>query len=134
MLSLLGPHPASTLVAIAVAILAVRLVLNLFGEQKAEKADGGTWAAFVSGVLFTNALVHFTHGISGEDFAAPFGYLLGPGLPSNLSNVIWGFINIVVGYVQFVRGRPFQQDTRRTLAFFAGVLTMGIFLSFVFSH
>jgi hypothetical protein len=110
------------------------LALNFLSEKKGEPADGGAWAAFISGVLFTNALAHFTHGISGEDFAAPFGYLLGPGLPSNLSNVVWGFFNIVMGYVQFGRGKVFQQDTRRTFAFFAGVLAMGIFLSVVFSR
>jgi hypothetical protein len=130
-----GPHPASMLVAIVVVLLAIKLAVGFFGRKtgKGEPIDGGAGDAFFSGVLLVNALAHFTHGISGEDFAAPFGYLFGPGLISNLSNVLWGFINIALGYAMTVTGRAFGSDRSRTIAFFAGVLVMGVFLSYVFS-
>jgi hypothetical protein len=134
MKSLLGQHPASTLVAIAVGLLAIKLALDFFRGKGKAPIDGGVRAAFFSGALFVNALAHFTHGISGEDFPAPFGYLLGPGFFANLSNVVWGFINIALGYVLLVRGKVFGQNKQRTFVFFVGILAMGIFLSTVFSH
>jgi hypothetical protein len=134
MRSLLGQHPASTLVAIMVGLLAIKVIRTFIRGKKNGPVDGGIRAAFFSGVLFVNALAHFTHGISGEGFPAPFGYLLGPGLFSNLSNVIWGFINIALGYLLLVQGKVFGEDKHRTSVFFAGVLAMGIFLSVVFSH
>jgi hypothetical protein len=74
----LGQHPASTLVAIAVGLLPIRLALDFFRGKKNEPVEGGVRAALFSGALFVNALAHCTHGISGESFPAPFGYLLGP--------------------------------------------------------
>ena len=96
-----------------------------------------TWSRYVicffSGVLLTNFLAHFSHGISGEQFPAPLGFALGSGLAEHLSNVVWGFLNLVLGYVLFRRGGVAASGTRVT-AFFAGVLAMGIFLAIVFSH
>ena len=80
-----------------------------------------------------NALAHFTHGISGERFPAPFGFALGPGLPSNLSNAVWGFICFAVGWHLFVAGEVGNGSSRGELFFLAGVLGMGVLLSFSFS-
>ncbi len=134
--SVFGPHPASTLVALVVVLLAVRLGIGFFGGKgvASRRPDGRLGDAFFSGVLFVNALAHFMHGISGEDFAAPFGYLLGPGFLSNLSNVLWGFVNLALGYALLVASRAFGSNGRGTVAFFAGVLVMGVFLSYVFSR
>ena len=137
MKSLLGAHPFSTLVTVAVALLACKLIFDFFNRKNKignESVDGGIRAAVISGILLTNALPHFLHGISAEQFPAPFGYLLGTGHLEYLSNVLWGFLNIVLGYSWFIRGRVSGTDTKRRVAFFCGVLAMGIFLFFVFSH
>jgi cytochrome bd-type quinol oxidase subunit 2 len=134
-------HPASLLVAVALVVLLIRLGPRLF-QQRMQENDQATattsgsdyvWC-FLSGVLFTNALAHFTHGISGEQFPAPFGYALGNGFPAHLSNVLWGFLNMVLGYSLFVKSRVFNQSLSGKIVFFAGVLMMGIFLSYFFSR
>jgi cytochrome c biogenesis protein CcdA len=134
-------HPASTLVAVVVAVLLVRFSVRLLQRKGRDSVPGaaseawsGYASSFFSGVLFTNALAHFSHGISGEEFPAPFGFALGRGFTEHLSNVLWGFLNLVLGYSLFVRGKVSDRVLRKKILFFAGVLAMGVFLSFVFSH
>lgn len=136
MMPINGQHIASMLVALAVGLLAVRYLIKFVRGKKDEDefVDGGFRAAFFSGVLFVNALAHFTHGISGEDFPAPFSYLLATPLLRHLSNVLWGFLNIWLGYGLLVSGRVFCEERSRTITFFAGILAMGLFLAIVFSH
>jgi len=45
-----------------------------------------------------------------------------------------GFLNLVLGYSLFVRSKIFNQSLSGKVVFFAGVLGMGIFLSYVFSR
>jgi len=134
---------ATYLVAIVICVLIVRGIFSIIPKLRSKNwnslsSSKTAWAAylacFVSGVLFTNAIPHFVHGVSGEDFPAPFGQFLGRGLPEHLSNVIWGFINLVLGYNLFVIGRVSSSDKWGKFFFFAGILAMGIFLSVVFSH
>lgn len=47
---------------------------------------------FFSGAFFANAIPHFIHGISGENFHNPFLHRFIPGVPSPLFNVIWGLL------------------------------------------
>ncbi len=132
-------HPVSVLVSIVVLALVIRFVSGSFrGRKKAandsvQKAPRPLCSCFFSAVLFVNGLAHFSHGISGERFPAPFGYLVGTGFHQNLSNVVWGFLNAVLGYALFVRGEVGRSKWRK-ITFFSGMLAMGIFLSFVFSH
>lgn len=47
---------------------------------------------FAAGALMTNGLPHFVKGITGQTHMTPFGQ------PSSaLTNVIWGWLNFVVG-------------------------------------
>jgi len=134
-------HPVSALVAIGVLSLLVRLGPRLFQRKSpgdSQVIASSSWTAyfmtFFSGVLFTNALAHFSHGISAEQFPAPFGYALVSGFPEYLSNVLWGFLNLVLGYSLLVKSKVFDRDLLGKIAFFTGILAMGIFLSYVFSH
>ena len=141
MTSFSGLHLPSILVGVALTTLVVRLIVKFIRKRKKNNKklsiENKLWATylvcFFSGVLFTNALPHFTHGVSGEYFPAPFSFLLGRGFPEHLSNVIWGFINIVLAYNLFIIGK-ISDNKRRKIMFFAGVLLMGIFVCFVFSH
>jgi len=128
-------HIFIILVALALVGLVVRLV---FGAKGYGRRQNGIWANYMacifSGVLFANAIPHLVHGISGEVFPAPFGYLLGNGVWHNLSNVIWGFINIALGYNLLLAGKVFTGEKWRRTLFFAGFLAMAIFLCVIFSQ
>ncbi len=133
---------ATYLAAIVILALVVRGIVYFVQHRPAAlpsfSFDRGAWgrllACLTSGILFTNFLPHFVHGISGETFPAPFAIFFGAGLEQNLANVVWGFINLVLGYNLFVVGRVAGPGKLSKVVFFAGVLGMGIFLSVVFSH
>ena len=52
---------------------------------------------FFSGALLSNGVPHFVQGISGNPFQSPFGSPPGVGESSPLSNVLWGFGNLLAG-------------------------------------
>jgi hypothetical protein len=54
---------------------------------------------FLSGMFLANGVPHFVHGVSGAPFQSPFAKPPGVGESSALSNVLWGFGNLVVGLV-----------------------------------
>ena len=54
---------------------------------------------FVSGLFLANGFPRFSQGVSGHWFRSPFGYPLGVGKSSPLSNTLWGFANLAVGFV-----------------------------------
>ncbi len=133
---------ATYLAAIVFVIVLIRGGIELFHKLKThgsdQDADRNTWIKYLacafSGVLFANAVPHFVHGISGEYFPAPFGKYLGRGFAEYLSNVVWGFVNIVLGYRLFVFGGVGSPSKWGKVCFFAGILAMSLFLCFVFSH
>jgi hypothetical protein len=52
---------------------------------------------FLSGAFLANGVPHFVQGISGNPFQSPFAKPPGVGESSPLSNVLWGFGNLVAG-------------------------------------
>jgi hypothetical protein len=50
---------------------------------------------FLGGAFLANGVPHFVQGISGNPFQSPFAKPPGVGESSPLSNVIWGFANLV---------------------------------------
>ena len=89
-------------------------------------------ACLVAGLLLTNAVPHFVHGISGDGFPTPFANPPGKGLSSPTVNVLWGLANVFVGYVLFRAGKVSQANRWSLLAFFAGVICISIMLSIAF--
>jgi len=53
---------------------------------------------FVSGLFLTNGVPHFVQGVSGHRFQSPFASPPGVGESSPLSNALWGFANLAVGF------------------------------------
>jgi hypothetical protein len=87
---------------------------------------------FAGGLVLTNGLPHFLHGMSGDRFQSPFADPPGKGLSSPTINVVWGFANLVAGYVLIVVYAPMNNGVRDDLdiaAIALGVLTAGLFLS-----
>ena len=52
---------------------------------------------FLSGAFLANGVPHFVQGVSGNPFQSPFAKPPGVGESSPLSNVLWGFANLVAG-------------------------------------
>ncbi len=54
---------------------------------------------FFGGAFLTNAIPHFVSGVMGRPFQSPFAKPPGEGLSSSTVNVLWGTLNLAVGYV-----------------------------------
>jgi hypothetical protein len=83
---------------------------------------------FFGGGFLTNAVPHFVSGLIGRPFQSPFAKPPGQGLSSATVNVLWGFFNIVVGYLLVCRVGDFARDqTGDIVAFGLGMLLIGLF-------
>jgi len=89
-------------------------------------------ACFFAGAFLVNAIPHFVHGVSGNQFPSPVSDPPGKGLSSPLINVIWGFFNIVIGYLLFRAGKINHSGKWAIVVFFIGGLLMSIALSQTF--
>jgi len=92
-----------------------------------------TWydyiACFFAGMFFANVVPHFVHGISGDRFPTPFANPPGKGLSSPTVNVVWGLLNLVVGYILFRVGRVSSGDILALVVFFAGIAGISVVMS-----
>ena len=83
---------------------------------------------FFGGAFLANAVPHFVSGVMGEPFQSPFAKPPGQGLSSSTVNVLWGFFNIVVGYVLICRVGDFGlKITGDVFALGLGILAIGLF-------
>ena len=82
---------------------------------------------FFGGAFLTNAVPHFVSGVMGKPFQSPFAKPPGQGLSSSTVNVLWGVLNIVVGYVLVCRVGDFGlRTTSDVVPFGLGILLMGL--------
>lgn len=91
-------------------------------------------ASFFAGAFLANFVPHFVQGISGNSFPSPFSNPPGQGLSSPTLNVVWGLINLIVGYILLRVGKVKQTNTWNLLAFFIGAVSMSILLSIQFAE
>jgi hypothetical protein len=61
---------------------------------------------FLAGAFLANGVPHFVQGISGAPFQSPFAKPPGIGESSPVSNVVWGFGDLVVGALLLHFFRP----------------------------
>jgi hypothetical protein len=97
------------------------------------------WLHLVSylfgGAFLTNAVPHFVSGVMGRSFQSPFANPPGEGLSSSTVNVLWGFLNIVVGYILVCRVGDFElRSTSDVVAFGLGILLMGLLSARLFGR
>jgi hypothetical protein len=84
-------------------------------------------AYFFGGAFLANAVPHFVNGISGSPFQSPFASPPGEGLSSSTVNVLWGFLNLVIGYLLVCRVGTFNlRSTRHVALLGVGVLLMAV--------
>jgi hypothetical protein len=90
-------------------------------------------ACFFAGMILTNVVPHFVHGISGDRFPTPFARPPGKGLSSPTVNVVWALFNLVVGYLLFRFGKVSTGDDWSLLVFFAGIAAISTLASIRFA-
>jgi hypothetical protein len=65
---------------------------------------------FVAGMFLANGVPHFVQGISGNAFQSPFASPPGFGESSPIVNVLWGFLNLAVGFALLFEFAPKGAD------------------------
>lgn len=82
---------------------------------------------FAGGALLANAVPHLVSGLSGRAFQTPFAKPAGEGLSSSTVNLLWGFGNLVAGYLLVGRLGAFDcRDTPHVVALGSGALLLGL--------
>jgi hypothetical protein len=82
--------------------------------------------------LLTNGVPHFVQGLSGHRFQSPFASPPGVGESSPLSNALWGFANLALGFVLLWFFRP--EAMVGWILVGAGVLLAAVLLSTYFGR
>ncbi len=83
---------------------------------------------FFGGVFLANAVPHVVSGMMGRPFQSPFAKPPGQGLSSSTINVLWGFFNLVIGYLLVCRVGDFTlRDTGDIVALGLGGLFISLF-------
>jgi hypothetical protein len=89
---------------------------------------------FVSGLFLANGVPHFVQGISGHRFQSPFASP-GVGQSPPIVNVLWGFVNLAVGFAILGSFLPKGADVvLEWIAVGLGVLAMAIMLAWHFGR
>jgi hypothetical protein len=89
-------------------------------------------ACFFAGAFLANVVPHFVHGISGDRFPTPFAKPPGRGLSSPTVNVVWAWINLVIGYVLLRTGKVSPENYATLIVLLAGIMFISTVLSFRF--
>jgi hypothetical protein len=83
---------------------------------------------FFGGVTLTNAIPHLVSGLMGRRFPSPFASPPGKGQSSAMTNVLWGFANLVIAYLLLFRVGQFDlRDAAHLTALALGTLLIGLF-------
>lgn len=79
------------------------------------------------GALLMNAVPHMVSGALGRRFPSPFAKPPGRGLSSATVNMLWGFANLVAGYLLLCPvGRFDARDLGQAAALALGLLLLGL--------
>ncbi len=98
-----------------------------------------SWLYFISyffgGAVLINAVPHVVSGVTGRPFQTPFADPPGEGLSSSTANVLWGFVNLAVGYLLVCRVGDFDvRDLAQIGSLGLGALSMSLFLAWRFGR
>jgi hypothetical protein len=87
-------------------------------------------AYFFGGAFLVNAVPHFVSGVCGRRFPSPFASPPGKGESSAMVNVLWGSLNVAIGYLLVTRVGEFHiRDIDSVVAFGIGGLLMAVMLA-----
>jgi hypothetical protein len=80
------------------------------------------------GAFLANAVPHLVSGMMGRAFQSPFAKPSGEGLSSSTVNVLWGFFNLVIGYLLICRVGDFDLHATADVAVTGlGALLLALF-------
>ena len=89
----------------------------------------------VAGLFLANGVPHFVQGISGAWFQTPFASPPGVGESSPVVNVLWGFLNLAVGFALLFEFAPKGADVVLEWVFVGlGALVMALFCAWNFGR
>jgi hypothetical protein len=92
-------------------------------------------AYFFGGVFLVNSIPHLTSGVSGHRLPTPFASPFGKGQSSPTVNVLYGSVNLAVGYLLVCQVGDFHvRRISDVLALGVGGLLMGVMLSQLFVY
>jgi hypothetical protein len=92
-------------------------------------------AYFFAGAFFANAVPHMVNGISGRPFQSPFAKPRGEGLSSSTINVVWGWANLMIGYLLVSQVGSFDgRSLLDMLPLAVGALLMALVLARAFGR
>jgi hypothetical protein len=87
-------------------------------------------AYFFGGAFLINAVPHLVSGLTGRPFQTPFAKPPGKGLSSSTINLLWGFFNLVIGYLLVCRVGHFDlRSTQDVAELGLGILGLGLLLA-----
>jgi hypothetical protein len=90
---------------------------------------------FFGGTFFANAVPHLVSGLMGRPFQSPFAKPPGRGLSSSTVNVLWGFLNLIFGYVLVFQVGNFNiHSIPDVVSLGLGVLAISLMLARVFGR
>jgi hypothetical protein len=84
------------------------------------------FSGFWAGMALANFVPHFIKGVAGDPFPTPFATPPGKGLSSPMVNLLWGLLNLVVGYLLFRFGKVSASDTLSLIICFIGFTCISI--------
>ena len=90
-------------------------------------------ATFFAGVFIVNAIPHFIHGVSGQQFPTPFANPPGKGMSSATLNVIWGLANALMGYFLVRISKLTSKNKLGIIVFFVAIVCVSVWLSVIFN-
>ena len=93
---------------------------------------GDCLALFLAGALLCNCLPHLAAGLQGLPFPTPFATPRGVGDSRPLLNVLWGFLNLLLGAGLAVRHPAPLAANLDIVALAAGALGSGTYLALHF--
>ena len=85
------------------------------------------------GACFTNAIPHLASGLTGRSFPSLFSRPIGVGLSSPTVNFLWGWVNLILGYLLIFRVGEFSlRSNAGVLSAAVGSLLIGLSLAHQF--
>jgi len=90
-------------------------------------------ACFFAGVFLANFVPHFVKGVCGDRFPTPFAKLPGKGLSSPVVNVVWGLLNLGIGYVLARMGRVASGGDLAVAVCFTGFAGLSVMCGWSFA-
>ncbi|WP_394781388.1 hypothetical protein [Undibacterium sp.] len=89
-------------------------------------------ANFFAGAFLCNCIPHLAAGLQGLPFPTPFATPRGVGNSTPFVNVLWGFLNLIVGLALLANFPVAMSFSVDFLLVLAGALALGVYLSLHF--